>query len=847
MITYTDLSKIPFNQSLVEHFISGFGEVFNILRRLGVRIMTDVLTVDKNTFIMSVGGTERRWKKVEELQRVLSLRNQEVEHYFTYCVQCHEFPILDAVQMNLSIDEKAGLAIQQLEEFLQEASIYGSKYAKAYMKVSSFIIGNEDKQKLMERFSVSSGERVRQLKTEFFADLRDGRITGVDNIQLSDDFILSIREASDKLPMYASRTTLSEAYACDYESSHIRHFLDYKEIYGEPNNNQYAYFDQPYYIPTQQQGEDVKKYITAVVTTLGKGKDADVRPVTLDLVMDALEETFADYDFDQEVVESILQQHTWVEKLTTDTVGKYQLSYEFLNDYQKLARIVYEKNGEKITIEEIQKELGKRGSNRASAIIKSLRVAMQKFQWICLAGQNGVYKYNPAGQSRMPMNAAIRAYAQDKIIFSLEAVINYLTAAGYGKLVESSIRTYITSLCRCSTLDGNLFCLEGHEQEYPQVNWRAKTQCGLFNWLLPTLIQYLKTTGGKSDKKTIMAVLLARNSQNFKLKNDIATYLYTYAKGPNAYFILDGGMVALTKRAWNLTQDEVDKLGLKNRTPEYYMTTVSYIQAFLQQATGGEERLSVIRDKCREVVENLTDPSFYKIVEKYLPEHILKEERKGKTYLKLDTSKIEYAPAYDVDAALSVREDVPILVPSQVMREEQVPGNRRAYSWDLIRKKMLSELTFYQRHWDLELSLEQSVDKFISFMESQSSSRLSIFLPQAMYEFWYCKNDNLDYYRYMMEIATCYEQLLVGIWLRNGMAVYATGLMDIADTNPEMRAWLQQYSSADLFRKIFGKLKYTRNLLAHGKDIDDTLFQLVQKTVEFVALYVYTVARFWES
>ena len=107
MITYTDLSKIPFNQSLVEHFISGFGEVFNILRRLGVRIMTDVLTVDNNTFIMSVGGTERRWKKVEELQRVLSLRNQEVEHYFTYCVQCHEFPILDAVQMNLSIDEKA--------------------------------------------------------------------------------------------------------------------------------------------------------------------------------------------------------------------------------------------------------------------------------------------------------------------------------------------------------------------------------------------------------------------------------------------------------------------------------------------------------------------------------------------------------------------------------------------------------------------------------------------------------------------------------------------------------------------------------------------------------------------
>ena len=87
MIKSTDLSKIPFNQSLVEHFVSGFGEVFNILRRMGVRIMTDVLTVNKNTFIMSVGGSERRWKKVEELQRVLSFRDREVDHYFTYCVQ----------------------------------------------------------------------------------------------------------------------------------------------------------------------------------------------------------------------------------------------------------------------------------------------------------------------------------------------------------------------------------------------------------------------------------------------------------------------------------------------------------------------------------------------------------------------------------------------------------------------------------------------------------------------------------------------------------------------------------------------------------------------------------------
>ena len=77
------------------------------------------------------------------------------------------------------------------------------------------------------------------------------------------------------------------------------------------------------------------------------------------------------------------------------------------------------------------------------------------------------------------------------------------------------------------------------------------------------------------------------------------------------------------------------------------------------------------------------------------------------------------------------------------------------------------------------------------------------------------------------------------------MAVYANGLKDIIDSIPEMRDWLY-CSPSDGFKKIFGKLKYTRNLLAHGKDVDDTLFLLIQRTIEFIALYIYTVARFLE-
>ena len=840
---HTDITAISFNQSLVEHFIPGFNGVFDILRRLGVRTMSDVLNVNKDSFLMAVGGTEKRWQRVEELQRIVSYRKADIEEYFTYCIQCHEFPVLDESQINLSVDEKAGMAIRQMAEFLQEASIYGSKYARAYMKLHSFVIKDEDKKTQMERFGVSSGERVRQIKTEFMANLREGKIVGVDNAQFSDDLIIAIQKVADTLPMYASKTALNEAYGCECECSSIRHFLDYKEVSGEPDNNQYAYFDQPYYIPTQQQIEDVRKYINSVIAVMGKRKDADVRPLSLQQVMDALEEAFPDYDFDQEVVESILDQHTWIERISSESPQQYQLYYEFLNDYQKLARIIYEKG--MVTLDQIKQELERRGSNRSSMAMQNMRVAMQKYGWVCLAGQNGVYEYNPVGTSRMPINEAIREYAHEKILFTWDEIYDYLSNAGYGKLVDKSIRTYVTSICRCSTPDGDTFCLDGHENDYPQINWKSKKQAGLYNWLLPTLIQYLKTTGGKSDRKTVRTVLLARNTQDFKLKNDITTYLYNYAKAPNAYFNVEGGMISLTARAWNLTLDEIAKLGLKNRTPEYYLTTVSCIQAILQQEEGGEKLMSIIRDKCREIVENLNDPAFYKIVDKHLPEHIVKVEREGKVYLKLDTAKIEYAPSYEVDSVNSEREEAPILVPSEVVRQEQLPGHREVYSWDSIRNKMLVELAFYGRNWDLDITLEQAVDKFIAFMKSQTSLRLSTLLPQAFYEFWYCKNDNLDYYRYMMEIATCYEKFLTSIWQHNGIAVYANGLMEVAETNPDMRVWLY-YSSNDSFRKIFGKLKHTRNVLAHGQDVDDTLFQLVQKSVEFIALYVYTLAKFGE-
>ena len=838
----TDISQIPFNETLVEHFVSKFNGNFDILRRLGVEMITDVLSVTKEHFLTTVGGTEKRWNKVKELQRVISVNRKEVEDYFTCCIQCHEFPVLSEAQQSLSLNEKAELAIQQVSDFLMNASTYGKSYAKAFLKVDSFILKDEDKETSMRRFSLSSGERVRQLRTEFFSSLREGSITDIDNLRFDDDFILEIRQISETLPMFVSKSALSDALGvADIATSSVKHFIGYKEVYIE-DNAQYSYFDQPYYIPSLQYGEDVKKYINGVICVLGKRKDADIRPLTLEQIMETLELNDPDYDYDQDTVEAIIKQHTWIESLKADDGDVYQLNYELLSDYQKLGRIIFEKK--MVTLDEIKKELERRGSNRASSIIRSLRTTSTKFNWVCLAGQNGIYEYNPGGHSRLPLNEAIRKFSEDKICFTWDDIYKFVSDAGYERLVESSIRTYITSLCSTSKSDADLFCLKSRVGDYPEISWKSKSQQGLYNWLLQVVIQFLKTKGGKSDRKSILDVLNAKNTHGFKLRNDISTYLYPYAKDENGYFDINGGVISLTPRGLSLTQDEIEKVGLRSRTPDYYITTVSCIKSILQETEESQQLMSVVRDKCREMVSNLTDAAFYKIVDRFLPEQITKFERDGKAFLKLVKEKIDYVQAYEVDTVSSEREAIPTLVPSNTVREESLPGNRNAYSWSLIRRKMVSELAFYAKHWDLDLTLEQSVDKFISFMQSQNdSSRLSLFVPQAMYEFWYCKNDKLDYYRYMMDIAICYEQVLAVIYRENGIEGNISGLTGTADSIPQMKYWLS-CSPFDGFKKIFSKLKYTRNRLAHGMDVDDTLFQLIQKTIEFIALYIYTVARF---
>lgn len=837
-------NEIPFILKMVDHFQPRIGNVYDALKTMGINYFNEIENINKEVFLSIRGMSPAKWEKVVELKEIVNTRKTDIIDYFTYCIQRHEFPILNNDERELSIDEMAAICIRQLTAHLEVASKFEKSYAKLYKHINCLLLNDYDKEQIKAELGFSSNERVRQLRVGMKRQLSVGKFDSINNICINDDFLLKISAAMIELPIFNSTAVLNKTFGCkDYGSSSIRHFIDIKCIYAD--SNEYKRFDQPYYIPTELPHTEICKYINAITGIMSFDSEADIRPLPLGRIMELLIENYPDIDFEAEIVESMLQQHTWIcsEKLENDVIG-YMIDFQYLKDYQKIARIIYERKH--VTLENISMELAKYGVTN----ITGINSAKRKYEWITLAGQNGVYDYNPNGIDKKPLADIISDYAEENKKFYYNNLIQHLNQTGFSNLKDGTVRTYIMKSCQCSIDDPNLFCHSDYLDEYKEVRWRSRTQNGLFNWLLSRTIEFLKIRSNyKASKKDIVTALHQYNPENYQLKNDLYSYLYKYI-GPEKLFIVDKDMLQLTENAIGLTDEELKKIGVKQRTPEYYKDAVSFILSLLKKSDNGEILMATIKNECIEAIPDMPWTAFYKIVDNHLPEQISKIEKEGKTYLRINEEKVEYSPSYVIDtmALTDMTQEEPTLMASEVGRITPTLGERISFSWEEIKAAMLKEFSFYRRWWDLQTSMEEGIDRFIEFMVSKvSNNRLSKFIPQSIYEFWNFKNDEMDYYRYLIDITACYEKLLADIHKANGKSEpSAIGLMTIVNEIPEVTRWIN-YSECKGFVKTFNSLKHIRNKSAHGQDIDTGLLSMIQNTTAFIALYVYTVARFWES
>lgn len=859
-------NEIPFSSELLDLFLpahlSGSGKL-NPVKRRNFSLMKDLLEIDYDSFFTWYGAGLKKWNALEEVKSLLTTKEgqENVEAIYEHCMVTHEFPEnLTMDEEELSLEDKIGIAIKQYINYLEKIAYYKNiKSLKSDAeRIKLLFVDQFTQEEIATKLNLSR-ERVRQLKVKYINGMFGGELSNASNLKFSDSFKQEISFFLEQLPTICSHKTLCEKLQCDdYNNSTASLLLNLRtapERAKSLNSQPYSTFDQLYYISPDISVSDTCLFIKSICEVLGRGAEYfDVRPMTIDEIMGLLEESNEEFDFESEIVHDILEQHTWIETVSTDDETKYQLKYKFLkNDYNFIGRMVYELGRVNISdIDEIHKQ--RTGISDCKSILKSIGPAKNKFPWVVTGGVNGVLEYNESGNKRARMINSIKDWIGEHKKFTFSEIMSDLKSMGYTNLQERTIRTYIMKNCYVENKNANLFCNSLYVDEFSEgYSWRQKTQSGLTNWIVCHVHKYLLEARNNQLPVSVLEENLKKldSVEHFRLRHPLANYVYNYIKGENALFVINDKQMKLTQRGLQISEDDLNVLGVRSRKPDYYDVVISKIIDRLNESSEGKMQLSDLRNECLAEIEELTQASFYRIVSRYLPEQIVKVELGNNTYLKLDREKIEYADALVIKPTQvgdSINE--PIVIKEEGDRPIRELGKTVVVDWDELRKDFIFQLNFNSRQWNLEMSFTEGVEKFIRFikrLDSYENGRLARQLPRYFMQFWHYQNDMYSHVGYMTEIVVCYEKLLREIHRANsGVNLATKGLSDTIHMIDDVNKWMEQ-GEMDACCKSVRRLWKDRNKVAHGEEIAKNLTEMVINITQYIFLYIYTVAKFWEE
>ena len=849
------LSRIPFDAELLEILMSReYLSSINILKTKNIANMASFVKIRSEQISRwnAVGSVVLR--KIQEMQNYCIENQSQIEEVYNLCKVEHTFPKkLSLEQEEFSLEGKIHIAIEQYIEFLSKKSQYLGSLVNDLERIKLLYIDRKSIIDIAGELNLTY-ERVRQLKSKYLNAMFEGTLKGAENFKFSDSLKNEIEYFKGRLPLICSNITLCEMLQCDnYDDSYSSLILHMEEITPVNNEN---FYDQKYFISNETNKKWAKDYIKLICGVLGwSNKNCDIRPMSLDNIMDMLEIAKPnDFEFDRETVLDLLEQHTWIEKLNINDIEKFQLRYENLNtDYKKLGRLVYEfKEVTVDNIDNLHKE--KMNDSNARSIINAKENLKKHITWVVNGGQNGILKYSETGKEIQSLRAVVREWIRNKELFTFEEAINAFTELGYTNLNHPTIRTYLLEGCCVENTNQDLFCNMDYIEKYSDYSWRNKSQHGIVNWLMFSIYTYLiENENHKLSLKEIKDKLnddSNKTEENYAIRTDVLTLLMRYIKCENPLFSYENKELSLTKLGLEKPSEEWKLIGLRNKKPDYYGVIVSNIVSILRDSNTGEMLMSDVRKICLEDIESPAKNSFYKIVDNFLPKQISKLYKDGKAYLKLEQNKVEYVDSMVVQTVEKDNETVEEVVVSEKERPIYKVGTYFEIDWPTLRDDFIRECKLYSRDWLSEISYEDSIDKFIRFIRSfdpNTSRRLSVNLPRHLFQFWNYQNDDYAYEAYLNDILFCYERLLREIYRKNtGKSLDSTkGLVDTVMSYEEVRNWIDTEISQ--YTKFYFNLKNDRNKLSHGEEHNKNLIGIVLSITQYIALYIYTVAKFWNE
>ena len=697
-------------------------------------------------------------------------------------------------------------------------------------KIESFFLQGLSYEEIGKKQGVTD-EAVRfQICDKFANPLLDGKIIkdGVPEFRFSDEFISELKQLSyDALFSSTKQITNKLGLDVDVKDSIYMPFLNL-DVLQDVDNIPFCCF-----VPKDKIGV-YRKALKQIKDNLNKS----FAPIREEDLLASIKEITKD-NVDKDQYRKLL--HNFLKELgTTETLqgGEIWVKDEHLSrKYVRQARIIYKAEGA-ITKDEtasIYKDLyNEEMGNVMSSLLTPLGFSCTGVQWV----------YGTAIRNARDIIA--ECVMSHNNIVRFEVIESALEQAGH-HYPYRSLRSYITDICVPCNTDDRLFCHKQHVDEHPEYSWRKETDYGQENYVVTSVAKYLSESNGTAPIKTVRSWLKSQmqdNGYNFK---NIYTILDKYTKTDKPLFYIHGKDISINKTV--LENTDLKTIGLRGASKEYSMSVISLAINELHKRENNEMWLTdlipmVLSDIAPE--PTLSRKKILDILESSWTDDLtVFRNEDGRIGIKL-TKEFIPVPIYTVETEQGKTSDLPQMKEIHETREKI--SSTTVVDWDKLLARLKRELEYYVRpSWfGMDFNLDDALSNFQTLMTSSKNLNLAVIIPQDLYAYWFCAIDEYDRNRYFCDLARCYEALLKDIYYltRTTPMRKVNGLYELSMLYyPTIYEALESKELGYGFKRVVKDLNAKRNKLAHGDYVELSTVLEAQTIINYIALYVYTIAK----
>ncbi len=814
--------------------LTNSSNVVNAMKKVGINTLSDLISTAMDSLIGQQGVGSAKIAKWKEIQKSVYDNKDQIANDYLNKNCIHIVPVSFYYEKGLTYAFKS--AIKELISIIESSK--NAQTNRCFPYLFPYFIENKDVRTIAEEYNISN-ETVRMPLVDFYTRFCTGEIV-FGNIQLNEGIVNwfnSLKDNRYKFHLIDELTTIAGSH-----DDLLLKTLGYDTI---------DFMGLNLIIPCNTRGT-----YSRVLNALDKVLQKSFLYLNLNEILQRVETLIAEenpqLEYEDDFIEAILA-NTHI--IDNNEFGiRIKLEYiRFKED--RCARIVYDA-GRGMTRADIEKTYENIYNEKISFVYSK---SLTNKGFTTGGGRQWMY-----GNDIKPLEEFINEYAEEKIIFHYEDIIEAISDYGYS-INDATVRTYITNLCNVDNSTRSIFCIKEKCEEHPDYNWRKTGREGLSNWVLNQAKDIIISSNGHIGISELYdkIVELSKNTEfNSRIKERARTVINSYI-GDGLPFVIKDDELTLDETVYENT--DWDVIGHKGGRFPFFAQIRDIAANTIKHRR--EDRIPLM--DFVGIIQTLIDekqvdfPNDRSKLRKLIIDAI---ENKKLTAIPVKLESVDntvYLVKIDENSSLEplykVKEVVKDGITTPEIEETPQHANscrenityKTVYNWEQLVEQFTTEFTFYS-YWLNEsgLQLTDSINLFRGFMENAKNSNLREMLPQNLYEYFYANTALYDRKTYVRNLALSYEGLLKEIYIRNNNEIdfKTRGLGDWFCRFPELSyAMSIPHREAKKFSKILHDLYYKRNVFAHGEDLTMSSKDIATAITEYTILYIYTVAKFYRN